>query len=79
MRPFDSIITQGMENEMRAISKLCNPGANSNIVSVLKWGRLRASPYFFFDMELCDFNLETYISRLWVLALTQMVPHFACL
>ena len=59
-------MSEEVENEIRAVAKLCQPGANRNIVFAFKWGRLIGSPYFFIDMELCDFNLETYISQRWV-------------
>jgi hypothetical protein len=54
-----------VENEVWAVTKLCTPGAHQNIVAVLQHGKLRNSPYYFFNMELCDFNLEAYTSRLW--------------
>jgi serine/threonine protein kinase len=50
-----------IENEVRAITKLCGHDAHPNIVEVLRLGRLVGSPYYFIDMELCDMNLENYI------------------
>jgi serine/threonine protein kinase len=54
-----------VENEARAIAKLCKPSAHENIVSVLRHGYLQDNGYFFCDMELCHMNLNTYISRTW--------------
>ena len=36
---------------------------HKNIVSALRHGKVRYSPYYFFDMELCDFNLATHIHK----------------
>ena len=58
--------TEDIQNEIRAVEKLCSPNrAHENIVIVLRHGRLRNTPYHFFDMELCNFNLEHYIPLLW--------------
>lgn len=46
--------------EVRAVDILCRE-RNKNIVTVLCHGWLSSSCYYF-DMELCDLNLETYIS-----------------
>jgi len=54
---------EDVENEVRAIKKLCGGGAHTNIVEVLRLGELVGSPYFFIDMELCDLTLEDYIYR----------------
>lgn len=67
---------EDVRNELRAIGKLCNPGGNSNILSVFGWGMLPDSPYCFIDMELCDFNLETYILREWEPSMEVTVPDF---
>lgn len=50
---------------MRAVAKLCNPGAHRNIVAVLEFGKLPRSYFHFLDMELCDLSLEAYIQRKW--------------
>ena len=54
-----------IKNEMRAVSKLCMvERTHSNIVSVFDYGRL--SPFrYFVDMEICDFNLESWIYGKW--------------
>ena len=48
------------------MEKLCKPGENSqNIVVVLRHGLLATVPYYYFDMELCDFDLEKFGLILW--------------
>ena len=56
-----------IQNEVRAVNKLCLESvAHENVVAVYRHGNLVKSPaVYFFDMELCKFNLETYIPRLW--------------
>lgn len=56
--------TEDVKNEIRAITKLCN-GSQENVVKVLRHGRLHNSPFYFFDMELCDSNLQHYKKLLW--------------
>ena len=29
----------------------------------MSWGKLPRSPFYFLDMELCDFNLSNYIAQ----------------
>ena len=48
---------------MKAIKRLCGPGAHVNIVQVLDHGLLSNVPYYFIDMEFCDLNLHDYIHR----------------
>ena len=52
---------EDMNNEIRAAVKLCTVGQSGNTIEVIRCGQLPRYPYFFIDMELCDFNLETYI------------------
>ena len=52
-----------IENEVRAITKLCGNGCHSHIVEVLRLGELMGSPYYFIDMELCAMTLADYIYR----------------
>lgn len=52
-----------VENEIRAVDKLCKHGAHENIVRVLRHGVLRNFPYYFIDMELCAMTLADYIYR----------------
>ena len=51
-------------NETRAIEKLCKQ-SHKNIITVFQTGHLRNSPFYFFDMELCSYDLEVYIYHLW--------------
>jgi serine/threonine protein kinase len=52
-----------LQKEVKAIKRLCGPGAHVNIVQVLDHGTLSNTPYYFIDMEFCDFNLHDYIHR----------------
>lgn len=61
--PGSSRSLKDIENEIRAIEKICGHNTHQNIVEVLRVGKLRAEPYYFIDMELCDMNLENYIYR----------------
>lgn len=54
-------IAETIQNEVRAINKLCKPGGNRNIVAVLRQGEVRFAAFHYIDMELCDQNLEQYI------------------
>lgn len=65
LRPFGCLTEGHIENEIRAVRKLCSPGLHTNVVSVVSSGRLSNSIYYFLDMERLDFNLETYISDNW--------------
>ena len=61
MRPFYDTTKEDIDNEIRAIIRLCVNDVSRNIVSVFNHGWLKKSPYYFIDMELCDLNLETFI------------------
>lgn len=61
LRPSHNTTQEDIDNEMRAIEILCERDTHENIVKVLEHGWLTNSPYYFIDMELCDYNLETYI------------------
>ena len=54
-----------IENEVRAVAKLCIPGAHRNVVAVLRHGKLVDSPSYYLDMELCDYNLENHMKGGW--------------
>ena len=60
--------TEDLENEIRAVDKLreAAAGQEENIVIVTSHGTLSDPLYYFFDMELCDFNLQHYITVLGV-------------
>jgi serine/threonine protein kinase len=59
IRPFAAVTHADIVNEARAITKLCAE-KHQHIVAVFCHGWLNSS-YYFFDMELCDMNLEHYI------------------
>ena len=65
-----------IQNEARAVEKLSQSGMK-NVVTVIGFGKFLNSPYFFFDMELCDFNLENYIFRRLEPGLTETIDSFA--
>lgn len=56
---------QSIETEARAVLALCKPGRHPNILGVFRQGAFLDSvfPGYFFDMELCDINLERYMSQ----------------
>ena len=49
---------------------------HKNIVSVLKFGGLPNSSYYFIDMELCDLNLDVYIHRTDTPNASESIPYF---
>jgi serine/threonine protein kinase len=48
---------------MRAMENLCRGNTHPNLVSIFQSGQLIGTPYYFIDMELCDYDLEDYLSR----------------
>ena len=54
-----------VQNEIRAVTKLCAPRSHKHIVEVFRHGTLPNSPYYFFDMELCAFNLKEHAVEMW--------------
>lgn len=59
--------TSSVQNEIRAITKLCD-GTNKHIIKVLAHGEFTSMSYVFIDMELCDFDLEEYIKSIWIVS-----------
>lgn len=59
MRPFGKVTDEDIENEARAVQKLCGAESHRNIVSVLRHGWLNA-PFacYFIDMEYCTMDLQ---------------------
>lgn len=49
-------------NEARAIAKLYENGVPKNLVAIIRHGYLPQSIFYYIDMELCDHNLDDYIS-----------------
>ena len=61
VRLFGEVDKKDVENEIRAVTKLCKSG-HANIVQVLEFGVLKEdSAWHFIDMELCDITLEGYV------------------
>lgn len=61
MRRFSGITQTDVDNEFRAVKKLCL-SSHPNIVQIYQLGLLKKNePLYFIDMELCDFTLEHYL------------------
>jgi serine/threonine protein kinase len=61
IRVFVGISQKDVENEVRAVNKLCK-SRHPNIVQVFQLGKLKTDGAFYFiDMELCAFTLDKYI------------------
>ena len=54
-----------VQNEARAIKKLCKPGGHRNIVAMFRHNQLGDSIFYYIDMELCQMNLEEYMRQQW--------------
>src|SRR5271155_1660154 len=54
-------IQMGIDNEVRAMTKLCSNGGHPNIINILHHGWLNKDQWYYFDMELCAMNLEDFI------------------
>jgi serine/threonine protein kinase len=64
-----------IQNELRAVDKLCTPEIHKNVVAVFRHGKL--PPYYYYlDMELCDLNLQAYIERKWTSVTEEKMPYF---
>lgn len=62
MRVLGNVRQTDIDNEIRAVNKLCK-SSHPNIVQVLGLGQLRPdSTWFYIDMELCSISLETYMN-----------------
>jgi serine/threonine protein kinase len=62
-----SLDVADVQNEIRAITKLCD-GSHANIIKILRHGELPDSSHAFIDMELCDFNLEDFVKSMLCVA-----------
>jgi len=62
LRPFGQTTRHDVENEVKAISKICATDGNQNVICILKHGPLYSTDYYYIDMELCDINLADYIN-----------------
>ena len=48
--------------EVIAVGKICD-GSHQNIIKVFGHDRLRNTPYYFFDIELCDVNVSDFLQQ----------------
>ena len=62
VRPRSVAAVDEIENEIRAVERFCHRNENPNLVVTFRTGVLDGTPYYFIDMELCDYDLETYIN-----------------
>lgn len=64
-RKIIRLISDGMhadvQKEVNAIESLCRKVTHPNIVKVFRHGWLYESSYYYIDMQLCSFNLESFI------------------
>jgi serine/threonine protein kinase len=75
VRLIDQRAKSDFEAEAHVVSKLCQPGAHDNIVGVMQHGFLNNNLYGFFDMELCQLNLDAYIRSERDPSLLQQMQH----
>lgn len=62
MRQFGGITRDDIDNEAKAIMKLCEKNKSDAIVEVIRHGWLPTqSTMYYIDMELCEETLEHYI------------------
>jgi serine/threonine protein kinase len=62
LRPFGTVKHEDVENEIRAVMKLCTTG-HAHIVQILgKPAKLSNSTYYAIDMEFCKVTLENFIA-----------------
>jgi len=62
-------IQMGIDNEVRAMTKLCSNGGHRNIITILQHGWLNKDQWYYFDMELCAINLDDFIHGPYITAL----------
>jgi len=61
MRLFGAATKADVENEVRAVEKLCT-NQHTNLVQVFDLGQMRSnSTFYYIDMELCDISLGEYM------------------
>lgn len=61
MRLFGAVTKADIENEVRAVKKLCT-SSHENVVQVFDLGKMRInSTFYYIDMELCDISLGHYM------------------
>jgi serine/threonine protein kinase len=74
VRPLGDLTDKDVQNELRAIKKLCQDNSHPNLVSVFGHGQFfdhkSQLTFFYIDMELCDFNLHDAIQNRQLLCQT---------
>ena len=53
------------ENEIEILDRLRLAKPHKNIVGILRHGQLTRSHYYYFDLELCQYNLHSYKGLMW--------------
>jgi serine/threonine protein kinase len=61
VRPFGNVTRADVLREAHAVDKLSKHGTCEHLVRVIKHAWLPESPYYYIDMELCEFSLDQYI------------------
>jgi len=61
IRPFGSVTAEDIQKEVKAITDICASGGHKNVIRFIDHGPLRASDYYYIDMEICQCNLDRYI------------------
>jgi len=62
LRPFGQTTKEDIENEVKAVTKICATAGHENIIRILRHSPLPSTDYYYIDMELCDLNLAAYIN-----------------
>src|SRR5579859_5659317 len=48
------------QNEIDSVVRLCMTNSHTNVISVLRHGRLQNTSHYYIDMELCQYSLRQY-------------------
>ena len=76
IRLFGGVTREDIDNEAKAIAKLCTRGGNIFIIEVFRHDWLPRNPsYYYIDMEYCPLTLETHIERFDFDSLFQSLPN----
>ena len=51
IRPFGSVTAEDIQKEVKAITDICASGGHKNVIRFIDHGPLRASDYYYIDME----------------------------
>ena len=75
VRPLGDLTEKDVQNELRAIKKLCEDNSHLNLVFVFGHGQFFDAKsqlsWFYIDMELCDFDLHDAIQDRQLLSHTR--------